>query len=369
MTDSYALARLFVSLELGNSVFDDTRSSITAMKSWKPFIRTVERHGLAEIVLRISKQHSFSLPRSVISKLSALVLRHKASAKARYKVAQTLFDDLRDKNLKFVALKGTALTPMIYGHEASRPMRDIDILVRKEQRAEIVKSIQAIGFNQPKDHPDKYSRDSHQLPNATLFADGFNISLEIHHDAIARDTRGNLYYDEDIGLSEVTWRELKIPILSHEMMLHQLCRHLEGWHPGSFLKLINVVDVIRYSQIFVHEIDWKIITSKYSHVLNTLRCLHLLVALPLPLRNLLGELDESEISGVGEIAMSFYDIVNSHDSILTKIRSALCPPDWWLHLFYEVAPGDSLTRVKYLRHPATLLVMVMRRIRSRIQGG
>ena len=365
----YVLAVSFVSLELGNPTLGETRALIETEQNWAAFIITVERHGIAEIVLRLAQRHCLALPDFVFVKLKGLAVRHSASANARYKVMQMVCEELGAKKLDFAVLKGTALLPLIYHDEGRRPMRDIDILVRREQRADVAHSIETIGFDLPKTHPDKYSRDSHQMPNATLTVDGFIISLEIHHDAIDRDTKGHLYFDESIELREVTWREVTFAALNHEMMLHHLCRHLASRHPGSTLKLINVIDVIRYSEAFISEIDWDVIKHRYPHVLNTLRCLHVLIPLPATVVKVLGGVSGETISGAGEIAMSLRDITVSSVPVRTKLKLMFCPSDWWLHLFYGVAPEKSLFWAKYVNHPSAIIFMVIRRAWSRLLGG
>ncbi|MDB4049216.1 nucleotidyltransferase family protein [Luminiphilus sp.] len=369
MKSPYALAVSLTSLELGNPTLGETRSLIAAAPNWAAFISMVERHGIAEIVLRLAQTHCLALPDFVFAKLKGLAVRHSASARARYKVMQIICEELRAKKLDFAVLKGTALLPLIYHDEARRPMRDIDILVRREQRADVAHSMEAIGFDLPKTHPDKYSRDSHQMPNATLTVDGFIISLEIHHDAIDRDTKGHLYFDEFIELREVTWREVTFAALNHEMMLHHLCRHLASRHPGSFLKLINVIDVIRYTETVITEIDWDVIKRRYPHVLNTLRCLHVLIPLPATIVKVLGGVSREKISGAGEIAMSLRDVTVSSVPIRTKFKLMFCPSDWWLHLFYGVAPEKSLFWVKSVSHPSAIVVMIIRRAWSRLLGG
>ena len=126
---------------------------------------------------------------------------------------------------------------MVYPSEELRPMRDLDVLVPLGKEQQAAKAIRAMGFDLPDFQPTKFMRNSHQLPNATKTVNGFNISLEIHHDALSRDVPESLVY-EDVAdnLQTIKWRELEIVTLDHEFMLHQVCRHLEGTHSGALLK-------------------------------------------------------------------------------------------------------------------------------------
>jgi hypothetical protein len=154
-------------------------------------------------------------------------------------------------------------------------------------------------------------------------------------------------------------------------MLHQVTRHLAGLHPGAVLKMINVLDVVLYAEKFQDELDWLTLAKRYPHVLNTLRCLHYIVPLSSSLQARVGGLSEPlpAMSGVGETMLPLTMIAASKDSVGQKLRHLLTPPDWWLHLYYNVSPENTLRWVKTVRHPLTVARWLGKRAWSAILGG
>jgi len=152
-------------------------------------------------------------------------------------------------------------------------------------------------------------------------------------------------------------------------MLHHVSRHLEALHPGAVLKLINVLDVIAYCETYIEEIDWPELQSRYSHVINTLHCLHLITPLPASLQAKIGPLASSSPQGVGEIMQPLTSIISKRNSFKERYKLLFKPSDWWLHLYYNVHPDKSLWRVKMGQHPLRLITWFWQRFYSRIRGG
>jgi hypothetical protein len=356
-------------LELSGPGLEELRTLISAVGDWQAFLREAEVHGLSGLVLKHAEKNVLGIPQPIILNLKALHLRHKAISDVRYEEAVHLFQHLKEAGVPPLILKGFVLSPLIYPYDGLRPMRDIDLLVSRSKETLAANILRDCGYKLADEHENKYQRDSNQMPNATKTVRGFKISIEIHHDAIGRDSRGHLYYEDVRDRQTVQWRDLELETLGHELMLHQICRHLEGRHPGAVLKLINVMDIVLYSEHFLQEINWQQIRGHYGHVINTLKCLHLLVPLSQALQQKIGGVEEVEIKGLGEIMPHMRAIFGSDHSLFNKLRSLFLPSDWWLHLYYGVPPERSLIPVKILRHPARLAVSAVRRVLYRFLGG
>jgi hypothetical protein len=249
-------------------------------------------------------------------------------------------------------------------------MRDIDVLVPLGMQIQAGAILKELGFSLPDEQPSKFMRDSHQLPNATKKVNGFTISVEIHHDALSRDVPGHLFFsDIQSQLQEIRWRDLGLSVPSHEHMLHQVCRHLAGLHPGAVLKMINVLDVVLYAEKYQDEINWRQMQSRYSHVVNTLKCLHQIVPLSKKLRTRVGPVSDTPVAGVGETMQPLTRIIGANTSLGRKLKMLLLPPDWWMHLYYNVSPEKSLAVTKILTHPVTVAYWLAKRFASRLLGG
>ncbi|MFT5137957.1 MAG: hypothetical protein ACI8XV_003000 [Arenicella sp.] len=351
----------------------------TQAKDWQALLSQAELYGISNWLLKHCTEQGLAVPKSVLLSLKALSMRHRAAANARYQLMQALIEKLAEHNVPLVALKGLALAPMIYPSDELRPMRDLDVLVPRDKEALAAKLIREMGFHLPESQPSRFMRNSHQLPNATKSVNGFNISLEIHHDALSRDVHGNLFYEDLLPtLQTVKWRDIEFKTLGHEQMLHQVCRHLQALHPGAVLKLINVMDVVLYCEQYDDEIDWLCLIKEYSHVINTLKCLHSIMPLSEKLQQRIawpkkGDHSDGKVigrmSGIGETMVSPKNIISSQNSRPEQLKLLFSPSDWWLHLYYNVDPRNTLFLVKTVRHPTTILVWLAQRLYSRLLGG
>ena len=372
MINSLNLLQKLARLKLKSEDVSAIQSAFNDMPDWASFLKQAELYAISGLILKQVQQHNILIPQTELFSLKGLAMRHCAAADARYNLMQALSLAFAENNIPFVALKGLALAPMIYPQDGLRPMRDIDILVPRDQEQQAANVLRGIGFHLPKAQPSKFMRDSHQLPNATKEVNGFTISVEIHHDALSRDVPGHLFY-EDVSqhLQTVRWRELEFKTLGHEQMLHQVSKHLEGLHPGAVLKLINVMDVVLYAEQYLDEINWVELKSQSSHVLNTLKCLHMIYPLSTQLQVEISNstLDQKELAGVGLIMLPLTHIIAKRNAIAEQLKLLFAPSDWWLHLYYNVDPNKSLWLVKCLRHPLTIAGWIGKRLFSRLLGG
>lgn len=364
------LLQRFARLELSATDVVELNELLVGVDNWQTFLAQAELYTIANFVLRHAEKHDLAIPKATLLGLKALSMRHRAAADARYQLLQELLVAFEQKQIPIVGLKGVALAVMIYPAEELRPMRDIDLLVAKHQTAAAGEVLRDLGFDLPTQQPSKYMRASHQLPNATKQINGFTISVEIHHDALASDVRDHLFFEQaQADLQRVNWRDVCINTLAHETMLHQVSRHLEGLHPGAVLKLINVMDVVLYSEQFISEIDWGLMKLRYPHVLNTLKCLSYISPLSDELRSIVGGASNTELVGVGEIMLPLSHVFNGQRSLREQWNLLFCPSDWWLHLYYNVDPASSLIAVKLFKHPLTIAGWILKRLYSRVRGG
>lgn len=353
-----------------NQSAESLSAALSCVDQWDQFLQLAELYGVAVWLNDGISRWGISIPKPALLALKALSIRHSAAADARYALMVQLSDAFLQAGIPFAALKGVALAPMVYARDALRPMRDIDILVPSGEQQRAGQLLQSIGFDLPEQQPTKYMRDSHQLPNATKVVNGFTISVEVHHDGLSRDVPEHLYYQDVASqLQTVRWRELEFLTLGHEHMLHQVARHLAGLHPGAVLKLVNVLDVVLYAEKYRAEIDWSIIQQQYSHVLNTLKCLHYIVPLSAELRAAIGGVSVTPVSGVGETAKSLSQVFAANLAFRNRLAMLLMPPDWWMHMYYNVDPESSLLPAKLFRHPMRLLSWFWKRLYSRLLGG
>ncbi len=339
-------------------------------KDWAEWLANVELHGLSGFVNKHLDEHDLPIPTAIRLQLKALKVRHTAAARARHKVLVEIDHAFAEHGISYLALKGAALAPHVYKQAYLRPMRDMDLLIPLEQLAKSGQVLQSIGFEMEQEQPSKYMRDMHQLPNATKVVDGFTCSVELHKDGISREVRGHYYYPKDKTLLQnIEWDALSFQALEDVSMLHQVSRHLEGLHPAALQKLINVMDVIVLAQVVYDSGEWPRLKREFPHVINTLRCLHLLTPLPQGLAEVVGELPKTRPQGIGIIMGSLRSGLLHQRGLIAKLKPLLSPSDWWLYLYYNTHPDKSLMWIKCVRHPLRLCNWLARRLYSRLLGG
>lgn len=345
-------------------------AQLKAEDDWQEWLANLELHGLSGFANKHVDEHDLPIPTAVRMQLKALKIRHTAAANARAKVLGQIDAAFKEQGINYVALKGAALAPYVYQQEYLRPMRDMDLLIPREQLHQSGQVLRGIGFEMPDEQPTKYMRDMHQLPNATKVVDGFTCSVELHRDGISREVTGHYYYPSNEALLQtIEWHQLSFYALDDVPMLHQVSRHLEGLHPAALQKLINVMDVILLAEKILESGQWPKLEREFPHVINTLCCLHLLTPLPASLQAKIGNLPKNRPQGVGVIMGSLRSGLLKQKGLRAKLKPLLSPSDWWLYLYYNTHPDKSLLWIKLVRHPLRLCNWLSRRLYSRILGG
>ncbi len=354
------------------------QAELRTVDDWQEWLDQVELHGLSGFINKHLQSHDLSIPPAVKLSLRALKIRHAAAADARYEVLADINAAFEQQAIPYLALKGAALMPHLYGEGYLRPMRDMDLLIPKSHEQRAVTAIRELGFEVPDRQPSRYMKNMHELPNATKHVNGFKCSVELHRDAVSREISGHLFFPEEPLLADCTqrinWRQLALPAFDNVTMLHQVCRHLEGLHAGGVLKLINVMDVIGLALLVLQQGKWRVLESKHPHVLVSLSYLHLLTPLPSELVEVLqGEGTNKPavkpLTGVGRIMVSLSSALTGKRSIIERFQLLFSPSDWWLRLHYNVRMQRSLFWVKWFRHPLKVSSWLVKRFYSGLMGG
>ncbi len=361
-----ALARF----EFTKQQIEHVRQCLRDEDDWPTWLNNVEANGLSGVVNAHFANLKLDVPSNIKLSLRALDIRHKAAARARTEALGLIIDAFEKASVNFVALKGVALLPKLYKQPEMRPMRDMDLLVAVTQQQAAGECLRQIGFDLPYKQPSRFMRYVHQLPNATLSLNGFTCSVEIHNNAFSSDVGGKLRYPVSTPQRQtLEWQGLKFESFDDITMLHQICRHLEGLHPGGVLKLINVMDVIGLASDIERNGEWVTVSTKHPHVLITLKCLHLMTALPENLAMRLPLAKGVSVDGVGQIMQSLTEILTGPYTMTQRLTMLFSPSDWWLHLHYNVDPERSILWTKLVRHPWRVLVSFGQRAWSAILGG
>ncbi|MBL8906011.1 MAG: nucleotidyltransferase family protein [Rhizobiales bacterium] len=189
---------------------------------WLAVMEVVRRrHGQALLARRLSRAPDLTVPEDVVEELQ----RYKLAVAARALAGLArLAPAVEASGVPVMALKGLDLASRIYGDFGSRPMGDMDILVRPEHVGKMAAALQAQGFRacsalrQSSHHQVFYSPLPGGLPVELHWALGCNAGQT-----------------DPAELLEAAWREAEqidiagsqFLVMNRQHLLLYLCHHLE----------------------------------------------------------------------------------------------------------------------------------------------
>jgi len=163
-----------------------------------------------------------------------------------WKELDEVLPSLGEETYPLILLKGAALIPTLYKDSALRPMRDVDILIRPDDLAEVERTLTSIGFTCHPRYPHLFSRKS--------------LSIDLHLDLanLSRISSRRYVYQIDY---DALWERAE-PIYPHNPHLLTLSLHHQiiilSAHlvKHSFERLIWAVDIKELIKSFRKNIDF-----------------------------------------------------------------------------------------------------------------
>ena len=165
----------------------------------------------------------------------------------------------------FLVLKGAALAHLVYGDPRLRPMRDVDLLIRKADAGRALDVLMRCGFRPggtavPSRH--------HHLQAMAKTLEGATVTIELHHELMVRtpfvEPRD---YDDLIRRSQpFEWGGMSYQTLGCEDMLWHVYAHafvINTLRPGA-IRLLSVADLVHATEAWIDRIDWARLRRKYA---------------------------------------------------------------------------------------------------------
>jgi hypothetical protein len=321
---------------------------------WSALAQEAEHHGVTPLITpTIVAAGSGAVPEHVRRTFVALALRHRRAAAARERSLDRLLQAFAAAGLPVILLKGAALAHLIYPSPALRAMADVDVLIEGSDTARALAVARDLGYAFAPRHDTPFAGRMHHLPAATTTECGFRITLEVHLDALSPNQPQRLTFAMVAANARPFSRGAGPPglALGHTDMLRHLSRH--AFEPARRVRLVHLYDLWRYAAVFRDEIDWRDLAARFPGVP---------IAIDLAAQVLTphgGEGDAPAGAGCGMLPLSEIAIERG---LRRKLAALLDPPAWWLHGFYGVAPGRSLLACRVVRHPATVVRWLARRL-------
>lgn len=338
-------------------------------QQWQTLIDACERNGLSPLFYHHLQKHQPELPSLTDKVLKALTIRHRRAHQIRTEALAEILIAYQAASIDCLLLKGAALAHLIYPTPSLRPMGDIDVLVKKADAQKAQQTLRDLGYFAA-DAKQRFLAEHHHLPAATRSDAGMTIQVEVHHDALSGDVKASLSFDHlqrPLQTFQVNSeiQTVEAHTFSHADTLRHLCHHT--FEPAERIKLISIVDLVTYADHFRDEIDWQTLAKQQPFVINTLRCVHYLRPLPARLTKAAPELTPPATpapDGIGKSFTPLSTVLASTAGKKAKLKQLFLPAAWWLHVFYQVPPENSLFLTRWLHHPSQLAQWVFRRYRA-----
>jgi hypothetical protein len=141
-------------------------------------------------------------------------------------------------------------------------------------------------------------------------------------------------------------------------MLRHLTRH--ALEPARRLRLIHLLDIVRYQAIFRDEIDGARLRRAFPALAVALQMIAMVFA-PQTSLSAAGALAPRP-DGVGLGMTPLSELLSSQAAVPAKLAALLDPPPWWLHAYYGVPADKSLWPCRMVRHPARVTHWIVRRL-------
>lgn len=331
-----------------------------SFNQWDDLLYQAEEQGMGPLLHRHLAEIEGEVPGTFLRGLRFLSLRHKQANVLLMKSLHHILSLLEAEGIPVLVLKGAALCHTLYPEISLRPMRDIDLLLAKEDVQHAHAFLQKKGFRTSTAVlPDGYFH----LPPLFKNVDGMHVCVELHHDLFPDDPP----YYQPLPFAELYQNRLVFEVegmpaytLATEEMLWHLYQH--GFHaPLTYesYRLISVSDIVGLVEDKVKELDWEKITAIYPQLFRALPLFHYItpwndtVLTRIPFNKRVAP------SGVGESFKGWPRVQLTQQRNIGAVeilRHTLFPAQWWLMLYYST--GDGLLSSIWCRlvwHPMHVL--------------
>ena len=323
-------------------------SALSVVASFDDLAVAAEQHGMEMLVLAHVERGGLAIPDDIRARLSARRTQHAHAGAVRAQVIAGVADAMARAGVPFLVLKGAALAHLVYDDSRLRPMRDVDLLVRKTDAARSLDVLTRCGFESsgivlPTHH--------HHMPPMARTQQGATVTIEVHRELLyptpfvsPRD------YDDVIQRSQpFAWGTLTCRTLGFEDMLWHVYAHAFvtlPLRPGA-MRLLSIADLVHATEAWSDRIDWPRLRREYPRLLRALHVLDDLVPWsPHVAETLRGQMAPPATAVRARAIAS--DIYWS----ARLLPDALWPQEWWFRMRYGVTSWPRWVWYRAVGHPA-----------------
>jgi hypothetical protein len=234
--------------------------SLLSHHEWGEVVQESVKQGIAPLLYsHLAKVAAATdVPTRVSETLRQITIGSALRNLKLYRELGEVLRTLRDVAIPVIVLKGAHLAQVVYGDIAMRPMRDIDLLVRKQDLSRADATLRAQGYAELPNPGSDYSQCHHLHP---LIKPG-GIPIEIHWTIESPSEPFAIDID---GLWErarpATVAGVEVLVLSAEDLLLHLSLHT-SFHHQFVVGLRGCWDIVEAIRYYGEEIDWDVVRRR-----------------------------------------------------------------------------------------------------------
>ncbi len=337
-------------------------SALSTVLSLDELAIGAEQHGMEPLVLAHIERTGLAIPADLRARLRARQTQHAHAASVRARVIADVACAMAKARVPFLVLKGAALAHLVYADPRLRPMRDVDLLIRKTDAGGALDVLMRRGFR-PGGTP--VPSGHHHVQGMARTTEGATVTIELHHELMVRtpfvETRG---YDDLIRRAQpFEWGGITCQTLGCEDMLWHVYAHafvINTLRPGA-IRLLSVADLVHTTEAWVDRIDWARLRQQHLRLLRALHVLQDLVPWSPHVAEVLLEQAERPATAVRVFAMN-----SDPDWSAGLMPNVLWPPEWWFRMRYGITAWPRWVWYRVVGHPARLALSAGRAIMTRL---
>jgi hypothetical protein len=337
-------------------------AALATLPSFGELVEAAEQHGLEPLVLAHVTRAGITIPSICRDRLRARHVQHAHAAAVRSIMVADVARAMAQAHVPLLVLKGAALAHLVYGDSRLRPMRDVDLLVRKPDVGRAHHVLVRCGFRPggiavPAGH--------HHVQGMTRTIEGATVTIELHHELMVRTPFVEpCGYDDLIRSSQpFDWGGMTYRTLGCEDMLWHVYAHafvINTLRPGA-IRLLSVADLVHAVEAWADRIDWNQLRRRYGRMLRALHVLHDLVPWSPHVVEKLREQAKPPRAAVRARPMD-----SDPNWSVALIPHVLWLPEWWFRMRYGITCRRRWLWYRLAGHPARLVVSVARAVAVRI---
>ena len=323
--------------------------------SWESLVYEAESQGVAPLLHKHLEYIGFTLPDGNHRILRSLTQRCRFSNQIRNSTIAEVLNTFQLEKIDNLLVKGIALANSVYSTPDLRPMRDIDLLVRRKDLEKAGKTLLELGFQQQTHHD--IPADYYHLPPLVKNIDGLPVTVELHHSLLPLD--GNypewphetLYESSrplTIGVTDAATLGLEQNLLY--LYLHGLRAPL-SYEPFRF---VHIADLFCLVERYFEEMDWSEALAIFPQLKSILSRLNFVTPWPDEISTGLALDFGKKPGGIGKPYCG-WPLVRIKDTPATRlpllVKDTLWPSQWWTQIYYGRIGGTGYFKARLFEHP------------------